>query len=89
MFYTCLEFHGLGHNADRGKYSIKLFDLSTDALNLYYHYYKSMVGHIEILMMSLPASYGILRVKSGIRREITPMIHYYYGHVLDYYKEFS
>lgn len=68
---------------------IKSFDLSSDTLILHYHYYKSMVGQIEILKMPLPASYGIVRIKSGIRREITPMIHCYYGDVLDYYKEFS
>ena len=43
-----------------------------------------MVGQTKILIMPLPASDGVVRIKSGIRREITPMIHYYYGDVLDY-----
>ena len=34
MFYTSLEFHSLRHNADKGKYSVKHFDLSINAFIL-------------------------------------------------------
>lgn len=38
MFYTSLEFHSLRHNADKGKYSVKHFDISINASILYYPY---------------------------------------------------
>lgn len=61
-----------------GRCSINPFDILIDALIIYYHYSKTRVGQIEGLMMPLPAFYGILRIKAGIRKEITSMLHYYY-----------
>lgn len=63
MFYTSLEFHSLRHNADKGKYSVKHFDISINASSLYYPYKMSMGSQTEIPTMPLPASYGIPRIR--------------------------